>query len=231
MTTIKIGSEKDFEKVIEAKFGVKCTIDNVKDLYDVTEKIYATKYAEADLPKDINRALNYSYCPTVHIEISKKNAYAMDEFFKGMKRGSFGSYCCDCTYLDSDEYWEYDSIDEVPSDKVDFTFETQLMEVNSLVEVVAKKLKELGEDTNLEVNWIFPDGYEGTILKRNGEEMGVTRGLVWNISDGNVTKPDGTLVIFGEEDMVLLPVLRFVFTELTVAQWKELCGVDIEVKI
>ena len=60
--------------------------------------------------------------------------------------------------------------------------------------------------------------------------MGVTRGLVWNISDGNVTKPDGTLVIFGEEDLVLLPVLRFVFTELTVAQWKELCGVDVVVR-
>ena len=105
------------------------------------------------------------------------------------------------------------------------------MEVNSLVEVVKKKLKELGEDTNLEVNWIFPYGHEGTILKRDGEEMGAMRGLVWNISDGNVTKPDGTLVIFGEDYMTLFPVLRFVFTELTVAQWKELCGVDIEVKI
>ena len=82
MTTFIIKNEKDFEKVIEAKFGVKCTIDNVKDLYDITEKIYATKYADADLPKDIDGALDYSYCPTVHIEISKKNAYAMDEFFK-----------------------------------------------------------------------------------------------------------------------------------------------------
>ena len=33
MTTFIIKNEKDFEKVIEAKFGVKCTIDNVKDLY------------------------------------------------------------------------------------------------------------------------------------------------------------------------------------------------------
>ena len=230
MTTFIIKNEKDFEKVIEAKFGVKCTIDNVKDLYDVTEKIYATKYEDADLPKDINRALDYGYCPTVHIEISKKNAYAMDEFFKGMKCGGYGTCCCDYTYLDADEYDEYGSIDEVPSDKVDFTFDTRLMEVNSLIEAVAKKLKELGEDTDLEVNWIFPDGYEGTILKRDGKEMGKTRGLVWSISDGNVTKPDGTLVIFGEEDMVFLPVLRFIFTELTVAQWKELCGVDIEVR-
>ena len=60
MTTIKIETEKDFEKVIEAKFGIKCTIDNVKDLYDAAEKIYATKYAEADLPKDID-VMTYSF--------------------------------------------------------------------------------------------------------------------------------------------------------------------------
>ena len=126
MTTFIIKNEKDFEKVIEAKFGVKCTIDSVEDLYDVTEKIYATKYAEADLPKDIDRTLDYSYCPTVHIEISKKNAYAMDEFFKDIKCGGFGTGCSDYTYLDADEYDEYDSIDEVPSDKVDFTFDTTL---------------------------------------------------------------------------------------------------------
>ena len=230
MTTFIIKNEKDFEKVIEAKFGVKCTIDNVKDLYDITEKIYQAKYADADLPKDIDRALDYSYCPTVHIEISKKNAYAMDEFFKGMKCGGFGTCCSDYTYRDSDEYDEYDSIDEVPSDKVDFTFDTELVNVNSLIELVAKKLKELGEDADFVVNWIFPYGFEGTILNRDGEEMANSRGLLWKIENGEVTHPDGTLVIFGEEDMVLLPVLRFIFTELTVAQWKELCGVDIEVR-
>ena len=77
MTTFTIKTEKDFERVFEAKFGAKHAIDNVKDLYDAAEKVYLTKYVEADLPKEIDRALDHGYCPYIHIEISKKNADAM----------------------------------------------------------------------------------------------------------------------------------------------------------
>jgi hypothetical protein len=167
------------------------------------------------------------YAPTVHIAISKKNSYAMDDFFKAIGCDRYSDYC----YLDAVEYDEYDSIDDVPSDKVDFTFIIDdLSKLETLINDVAKKLSELGEDTDFILNYLVPMD-EGAIEYENGEREVGDPSLVWEIRDGQVKNPNAKIVIFGSDREALLYYGSILVPNVLEAEWKRIFNVDVTVEI
>ncbi len=167
------------------------------------------------------------HAPTVHIAISKKNSYAMDDFFKAIGCDRYSDYC----YLDAVEYDEYDSIDDVPSDKVDFTFVIEdLSKLEKLINDVAKKLSELDEDTDFILNYLVPMD-EGAIEYENGEREVGDPSLVWEIRDGQVKNPNAKIIIFGSDREALLYYGSILVPNVLEAEWKRIFNVDVTVEI
>ena len=115
MRTICINNENDYASLLSELCGKTFVVKDSSELYKVCEE--AAPLLCGKTMDDIE-CRDPRYAPTVHIAISKKNAHAMDAFFKENVCNGYNDYL----YLDTMEYEVYDSVDAVPSDKVDFSF-------------------------------------------------------------------------------------------------------------
>ena len=225
MKTIIINNANDYAFIISELSGKNFTAKDgheLSRLCEVAAPIICDRTIDA-----ISAYRDPSYAPAVHIDISKKNAHAMDDFFKTWGCDRYSDYL----YLDAVEHDVYDSIDDVPSDKVDFTFVVyDLTELEKLIEDVAQKLSELGEDTDFLLNYLVPDG-EGAIEYENGERAVGDPALIWEIRDGKVKNPNAKIIIFGSNHEAFLYYGSILVPNVLGADWKRLWNVDIVVEM
>ena len=105
-----------------------------------------------------------------------------------------------CTIL-TEEYEQHEEIEDCPTDTVDINFVIcDLAKLDEIISTMAEKLDVLGEDANVSLNFIFPEG-QGTFLNNEGAIIDNSRdpSLIWEIRNGNVIKPDFRMVIFGDD--------------------------------
>ena len=150
----------------------------------------------------------------------------MDKFFKEKGYDRLSDYW----YLDSVEHDEYDSIDEVPTDKVDITFVFEyLNKFDEFIHDVADKLKELGEDTEMDLNFIFPEG-DGAMEYEDGTREDYDPSLTWKFTNGEIKNPNAKIIIFGDKTWQGLYHGYTLLADRPIADWKRLCNVDIAVE-
>ena len=226
MRTITINNENDFATIISEFCGKTFTANSREELRTVCEKA-------APILWD-NRTMDYivdyhdpSYAPTVHIHISKKNAYEMDKFFKNYDINSNWDY----NYLDTDRYEEHQTIEECPTEDVDFSFVFwDLNRLENFVNDIAKKLKTLDEDTNFALNFIFPEG-DGAIEYKDGTRDDWDPSLIWKIRKGEVETPNCKMIMFGKYPTEVLYHCYTLFEELSIADWRSKFDVEFVIEV
>ena len=224
MRTIFIKNENDYASFISELCGKTFVAKDSRELCKACEE--AAPILCGKTMDDVASYREPLYAPTVHIAISKKNAHAIDAFFKEKDRTRD-----DYLYLDTAEYEAYDSIDAVPTDKVDFSFVVDdLAEIEKLIGDVAAKLSELGEDADFLLNYLVPMR-EGAIEYENGEREVGDPALVWEIRDGKVKNPNAKIVIFGADRDALVYYGYNLVANVLEASWKQLFNVDIVVEV
>ena len=226
MKTIKITNENDYAQIFSKRCGCHCAAKSKNALTHLCEDIIpaaSERYTNID---ELNTYCDHSFALITHIKISKKNAREMDKFFL-----NYEAQISDYEYLDGYSYDLYDDIDDCPSDIVDFTFiPTDLFILDEIINKAAIKLQELGESTELRLNFIFTDG-EGIILDANGNEIndGYEPAFIWKLANGVVEKPNCRMVIYGDDVDNLLYYGCHLFTDFSVSDWRNVFGVEIEV--
>ena len=228
MRTVHIANENDFAALLSELFGKKANASTSEELRALCES-----FVPAVLPQYKDRIDHFyghrscSYAPAVHIAISKKNAPALDELFRTFEVDLDE----DDYYLDDEIYEPYPSIEDCPTDRVHFTFILYSMaDLPEILSATAAKLAELGEDTDLIVNLLFPDK-DGTIINDRGERWtGVDPALVWELRNGEIKRPNAKMVIFGDDLGLLLLHGCTTLADMPIADWKRLFGVEFEVE-
>ena len=229
MKTIFINNENDYASILSELSGLNLTATNSKELIEACKAAEPIMMADMEIEefKDPMRCRDASYAPTVHIRISKKNAHAMDDFFKNYEVDLDDDY----HYQDTKEYEWHDTIDECPTDIIDFTFIFwDLKKFDKFIHDVAKKLKELGEDTELDLNFIFPES-DGAMEYEDGTREDYDPSLTWKITNGEIKNPNAKIIIFGSKKWQVLYHGYTLLSDMPIADWKRLWNVDIVVEI
>ena len=226
MKTIKITNENDYAQIFSKRCGCHCAAKSKNALTHLCEDLIPAVSERFTSLDELVSAWGTSYAPNVHIEVSKKNAKVISGLVE-----TYEIVIDDLTYLDSEEYEQHEEIEDCPTNTVDINFVIcDLAKLDEIISVVAGKLDVLGEDANVSLNFIFPEG-QGTFLNNEGTIIDNSRdpSLIWKIRNGNVIKPDSRMVIFGDDIDNILYYGCHLFRDISVADWKNLFGVEIEV--
>ena len=225
MKTIFINNENDYTSIISELSGKNYSVQNACELCEVCKEV-----APLLCGKTLDAISAYRepcYAPTVHIEISKKNAYAMDDFFKNYEMDLNNDYL----YLDTENYECHDTIEACHTEKVDFTFVIDdLTVLEKLISDVAQKLLELGENADFALNYLVPMD-EGAIEYENGKREVGDPSLIWEIREGKVKNPNAKVIIFGANREALLYYGSTLVPNVLGAEWKRVFNVDIAIEI
>ena len=225
MRTIFIKNENDYATLLSELSGLNLSATNSKELIEACKAAEPILMADMEI-KDPMRCRDACYAPTVHIRISKKNAHAMDDFFKNYEVDLDDDY----HYQDIKEYEWHDTIEECPTDIIDFTFVFwDLKKFDKFIHDVAEKLKELGEDTDLDLNFIFPES-DGAMEYEDGTREDYDPSLTWKISKGEIKNPNAKIIIFGDKKWQVLYHGYTLLADMPIADWKRLFNVDIVVE-
>lgn len=229
MKTIFINNENDYATILSELSGLNLTATNSKELIEACKAAEPIMMADMEIEefKDPMRCRNACYDPTVHIRISKANAHAMDDFFKNYEVDLDDDY----HYQDTNEYEWHDTIEECPTDIIDFTFVFwDLKKFDKFIHDVAEKLKELGEDTELDLNFIFPES-DGAMEYEDGTREDYDPSLTWKITNGEIKNPNAKIIIFGSKKWQVLYHGYTLLADMPIADWKRLWNVDIVVEM
>ena len=229
MKTIFINNENDYATILSELSGLNLTATNSKELIEACKAAEPIMMADMEIEefKDPMRCRDACYAPTVHIRISKANAHAMDDFFKNYEVDLDDDY----HYQDTNEYEWHDTIEECPTDIIDFTFVFwDLKKFDKFIHDVAEKLKELGEDTELDLNFIFPES-DGAMEYEDGTREDYDPSLTWKITNGEIKNPNAKIIIFGSKKWQVLYHGYTLLSDMPIADWKRLWNVDIVVEI
>ena len=229
MKTIFINNENDYATILSELSGLNLTATNSKELVEACKAAEPIMMADMEIEefKDPMRCRDASYAPTVHIRISKANAHAMDDFFKNYEVDLDDDY----HYQDIKEYEWHDTIEECPTDIIDFTFVFwDLKKFDKFIHDVAEKLKALGEDTELDLNFIFPES-DGAMEYEDGTREDYDPSLTWKITNGEIKNPNAKIIIFGSKKWQVLYHGYTLLSDMPIADWKRLWNVDIVVEI
>ena len=229
MKTIFINNENDYATILSELSGLNLTATNSKELIEACKAAEPIMMADMEIEefKDPMRCRDACYAPTVHIRISKANAHAMDDFFKNYEVDLDDDY----HYQDTNEYEWHDTIEECPTDIIDFTFVFwDLKKFDKFIRDVAEKLKELGEDTELDLNFIFPES-DGAMEYEDGTREDYDPSLTWKITNGEIKNPNAKIIIFGSKKWQVLYHGYTLLADMPIADWKRLWNVDIVVEM
>ena len=228
MRTIKITNENDYASLLSELSGLNLTANNKDELVAACKAAEPILMADQEIEvfKDPFRCREASYAPTVHIRISKANAHAMDDFFKNYDIDLDNDYI----YQDTENYEWHDTIEECPTDIIDFTFIFWPLEkFDKFIHDVAEKLKEVGEDTEMDLNFIFPED-DGAMEYEDGTREEFDPSLTWKFSGGEIKNPNAKIIIFGDKKWQVLFHGYTLLADMPIADWKRLWNVDIVVE-
>ena len=229
MKTIFINNENDYATILSELSGLNLTATNSKELIEACKAAEPIMMADMEIEefKDPMRCRDACYAPTVHIRISKANAHAMDDFFKNYEVDLDDDY----HYQDTKEYEWHDTIEECPTDIIDFTFVFwDLKKFDKFIHDVEKTLKEFGEDTELDLNFIFPES-DGAMEYEDGTREDYDPSLTWKITNGEIKNPNAKIIIFGDKKWQVLYHGYTLLADMPIADWKRLCNIDIVVEM
>ena len=226
MRTIKITTENDYAALVSELTGKNATANCGAELRKICEDAIPLLWKNRT-EDDLIRWYDASYAPTVIIRLNKKNAHALDEFLRNYEISLMDDYI----YNSLEDGEIYDSIEECPGDKVDISFILfDLSVLNKLLEDVAGKLSELNEDADVLLTFLFPKD-DGAFVYTNGARENGNCSLVWEITDGKIKNLNSKMIILGDDFRSILYHGIFLLAETSIADWKRLFNVDIEVEI
>lgn len=226
MKTIPIKCENDYAQIFSVRSGCNCTADSNRALTSLCEMLIPAVSERASCLNDLLAWRPYSYAPTLHIELKKETAPQINAIVE-----EYNDVIDDLMYLDTNEYEQHEEIESCPTDIVDISFCVwNLSKLNDIIYAIANKLGELEADAKASLNFIFPEG-EGVYLDYDGNvtDTSYDPSLVWEIKRGKVEMPHCRMVIYGDDVDNLLYYGYYLFSDISVAEWRDLLGVEIEV--